>query len=75
MKSGGLDLKEVDRWTFLFYFEDADEPKLVLKKAPWCFENSLMVIQNVNQVRLFLIFYLSMLQFESKSMICLQICE
>lgn len=32
--AGGLDLKKINRWIFVFYFEDGDELELVLKKAP-----------------------------------------
>lgn len=33
-KTGALDVKVIDRSTFVFYFNDLAEIKLVLKKAP-----------------------------------------
>lgn len=33
-KAGALDVKVIDRSTFVFYFKDLAEIKLVLKKAP-----------------------------------------
>lgn len=46
-RAGGLDLKETDKWTFIFNFEDTNELELVLKKVPWRFDISLMVIQKL----------------------------
>lgn len=46
MKNGGLNLKAVDWYTCVFYFEKATELELQLKKAPWSFDNCLMAMQS-----------------------------
>lgn len=32
-KNGGLDMKVVDKYTYIFYFEEGDELELVLRRA------------------------------------------
>lgn len=43
-RGGGLDLNVVDRSIFIFYFEEVSDMEFVLRKAPWSFDNSLMVL-------------------------------
>lgn len=48
-KIGGLDIKEMDHITIVFYFENMVELEVVLKKAPLSFENCLIMIQRLEQ--------------------------
>lgn len=45
MKVGGLNLKKVDRNTFVLYFENVDELEPMLKKIG---DNSFMMIQKLD---------------------------
>lgn len=44
-KNGGLDIKVLDRCTFVFYFEELAEMNQATRKAPWSFDNDLLVMQ------------------------------
>lgn len=59
-KGGGLDIKKINQNTFVFYFEDANELEVVLKKVAWRFDNSFMIIQKLDSLM-----YSSILLFDS----------
>lgn len=47
-KAGGLDMKVVDRVTFVFYFEEPAKLESVLKRALCSFGNSLLAIERLS---------------------------
>lgn len=43
----GLDLKELDLSTAILYFEDKANLEHVFRNTPWCFENGMLVFQQM----------------------------
>lgn len=46
-KNGGLNLRVLERSTFMFYIEKSEELDLVMRKVPWNFDNNLLVTMRV----------------------------
>lgn len=46
-KKRGIELKAMDQTTFIFYFEEMKDLLLSLHRAPWNFNNALVVVKKV----------------------------